>query len=246
MADFFDFSGKTAVVTGAASGIGRATAEMFLKFGANVVLLDINEEPLKEAAASLSSTPGSILVCKYDAGDSESANEAVATAVRSVGSIDYVVMAAAVWTSHTIEGMADHIWRRTMAVNLDGVFYLSRAAIPHLNKGGAIVPISSVAGHRGGNLEHVHYGTTKGGVDAFVRGLAKELGPDIRVNGVAPGIVDTPLIAGSSVLGRLDTVLLKRAAQPSEIASVAMFLCSPAASFITGEIILATGGMYIG
>lgn len=127
---------------------------------------------------------------------------------------------------------------RTINVNFNGVFYIVRQAIPVMSDGGAIVNMASQAAHLGGSITHGHYGATKGAILAFTRTLAKELGPRIRANAVSPGSIETPMIArniatrGEEIVSRTP---LRRLGKPEEIASVIAFLCSDAASFVTGE-----------
>ena len=137
-----------------------------------------------------------------------------------------------------------------MAVNLNGVFYLVRRAIAHMAEGGAIVNLASQAAHTGASAEHSAYGATKGAVVAFTRTLARELGPrGIRANAVSPGVIDTPMVAKSLNTLREQVVAntpLRRLGRPDEVASLIALLCSDAASFITGEAVLVTGGLYMG
>lgn len=146
-----------------------------------------------------------------------------------------------------IQDMADAQWRQAIGVNLDGVFYTCRAAIPLLADGGAIVNIASITGHRGSYM-HRHYSTAKGGVLTFSRSLALELAPRIRVNAGSPGLIDTPLIQPLlKVRGPMliDQTPLKRLGKPEEVARTIAFLCSDWASFIIGETIHINGGLYI-
>jgi 3-oxoacyl-[acyl-carrier protein] reductase len=244
-----DFSGKSALVTGAASGIGLATAELFHSLGAKVLLADLNEAATAAAADRLDPTRKTALPFVYDAASSSSAADTVAACAESFGSIDFLVTAAGIYRQQNIATMSDEQWRETMAVNLDGIFFITRAAIPHLKKGSAIVTIASIAANFGGRLDRGHYGASKGGVMAYSRGLAKELAPDVRVNCLNPGIVETPMTGEASGLldaDVLERVLLKRAAKPAEMASIIAFLCSDAASYITAEAVIASGGFYIG
>ena len=239
----FEFQGKTALITGAASGIGRATAAYFHGCGAAVALADRNRPALEAVARELNS--GRAAIIEYEASDPRSAEAVVEEASRLSSRIDYVVACAGIYEECDIDAMSDAEWRQTLAINLDGLFYLSRSALPMMKDGGAIVAVASTAAHQGGSRGHAHYGASKGGLLAFVRGLAREVAPRIRVNAVSPGEIDTPMIARNIERGGEEirtTIPMRRLGQPSEVASVIAFLCSDGASYITGETILVTGG----
>ena len=245
----FDFSGKNALITGAASG-SASTARYFHACGAKLLLADINMSGLKERAKEFAPTQERIELCEYDASRPESADQAIAQATRFFGQLDYLATCAGIYEDQVADQMSDAQWRRTMSINLDGVFYITRRAIPVMREGAAIVTVASVAAHQGGSLTHSHYGATKGGVLAYTRGLARDIAPRIRVNAVSPGMVDTPMIARN--VERLGDAQIKtrvpmgRVGKPSEIASVIAFLCSDAASYVTGETIIVAGGYYMG
>lgn len=245
----FDFSGKTALITGSGSGIGRATAEYFHACGAAVMLADIRADAIEAAAQTLDPSGGRAAAHRYDAGDPDSAASVVRTTLDRFGALDYLVLAAGIYEQQPLTGMSDAQWHRMIAVNLDGAFFLTRRAAPHMRAGGAIVTIASVAAHQGGSFGHAHYGASKGGVLALTRGLARDLAPDIRANAIAPGWIDTPMVAdtlAASGAEKVKAIPLRRVGQPQEIASIAAFLCSDAASFVTGESIIAAGGAYMG
>lgn len=245
----FDFNGKNALITGAASGIGMATAEYFFNCGANVTAADINEEALKVLADRLDPGRERMAIVKYDAASAESAERAVGHAVSTFGNIDHLVSAAGIYNSSIATELTDEQWHRMIAVNLDGVFYITRRAMPFMNDGSAIVTVASIAAHQGGTFTHSHYGATKGGVLAYTRGLARDLAPKIRANTVSPGTIETPMVAGMIERGgeaMKNNIPMRRFGKPSEIASVAAFLCSDAASYVTGEAIIVAGGLYMG
>ena len=245
----FDFTGLVSVVTGAGSGIGRETARYFYGCGAAVVLADLDESAAAAAALELDPEGKRAVAVRYDAGDPSDASVIVARAMQLFGRLDHVVANAGIYTDESAAVMSDLAWRRTMQINLDGVFYLCREANRVMTAGGAIVAAASAAGHMGGSLGHAHYGASKGGVLALVRGLAREFGPRLRVNAVSPGTIDTPMVASNRALLNPDLIAsfpLRRMGRPEEVASVIAFLCSKAASYVTGETILVCGGSYMG
>jgi 3-oxoacyl-[acyl-carrier protein] reductase len=245
----FDFSGKKALITGAGSGIGRATAEYFHRCGANVVIADMNAAAIEALANTLPPDGPRVLTIRYDASRPQDADAAVGLCVQHFGRLDFLVASAGIYEEVLANAMTDEQWHRTVATNLDGVFYANRRAIAVMQEGSAIVNVASVAGHQGASRAHAHYGATKGGVLALTRSLARDVGPRIRVNAVSPGTIDTPMNAINIARGGDDIIRrtpLGRFGQPSEVASVIAFLCSDAASFVTGETIIVAGGLYMG
>lgn len=244
----YDFQNKTLLLTGANGGIGRAVAELFFSHGANLVLTDQNDEGLKASVHGLGrDATVRVAVLHMDAANPDHAQQAVAMAQARFGGIDYLVPAAGLYMAQPIDEMTDEQWRQTLSINLDGVFYLCRRALPALREGSAIVNLTSVAGHRGA-FYNAHYSSSKGGLMSLTRSLARELGPKTRVNAVSPGIIATPMT--QDLINRrgqesVEQTPLKRIGQPQEIASVIGFLCSSAASFITGEVVHVNGGLYI-
>ncbi len=227
-----DLAGKRAFVTGGGRGIGRATALLLERAGARVVV------GYRERKPGPNSVGG-------DLGDSAVAKRVVADVVSSLGGLDILVVNHGVWPPDDVPlaQMTDAQWEATRGANLDGAVYVCRAAIPHLATGGTIVLVSSTAGQRG-EAFHADYAATKGAVIALTKALAVELAPEIRVNCVAPGWVDTEMAAGALQRDRTipKTIPLGRVASAEDVAGPIVFLCSPLARHITGEILNVNGG----
>ena len=242
----FDFSNRTLVMTGANGGIGRSIAALFHASGANLVLTDLDLDALDAFAATLGPRDR-IATLRADASNPAHAESTVALAAERFGGIDYLVPSAGIYQAKPFAEMTDADWHRTISINLDGVFYLCKRALPAMKDESSIVTIASLAAYRGAYV-NAHYGATKGAMVSMTRALSRELAPKTRVNGVAPGIIETPMI-NELLKTRMEETMnqtpLKRLGKPSEIASVIAFLCSPAASFITGETIQVNGGIYM-
>ncbi|MFS8979931.1 SDR family oxidoreductase [Cupriavidus necator] len=241
-----DFASRTLLLTGANGGIGREVARLFHAGGANLVLTDLDADGLASFARGLSD-PDRIVALPMDAASPDDSARAVATAVERFGGIDFLVPSAGLYQAQPVAEMTDAQWRQTLGINLDGVFYLIRRAIPVLREGSAIVNLTSVAAHRGA-YSNAHYAASKGALLSLTRSLARELGPRTRVNAVSPGIIETPMTA-ELVRARgaesVEQTPLRRLGHPREVASAIAFLCSGAASFITGEVLHVNGGLYM-
>ena len=243
-----DFRGRTLVLTGANGGIGREVVKLFGAAGANLVISDIDVNALEQFVASeLGAVADRVVMLRVDSTKPEDAQALVDLASSRFGGIDFLVPSAGIYLAQPFADMTDEQWHQTVSVNLDGVFYVCRRAVAHLRENSAIVNLSSMAGHRGA-FYNAHYSATKGALISLTRSLARELGPRTRVNAVSPGIIDTPMASDLiRVRGAqsIEQTPLKRVGQPAEIASVIGFLCSDAASFVTGEVIHVNGGLHM-
>jgi NAD(P)-dependent dehydrogenase (short-subunit alcohol dehydrogenase family) len=249
------FESKAVIVTGATSGIGRATAEAFAREGASVVVVGRDETGLAEAAAAVRLAGGTPVVCRADVTADDAPERIVNSAVHAFGGIDVVVNAAGVIASGTVEATSDETWDRMMAVNARAPFRLLRAALPHLMaRKGSVVNVSSVNGLRSfpGVLA---YCVSKSAVDQLTRCAAIELAPlGVRVNAVNPGVTVTNLHRRSGMdeaqyaafLERSKTTHpLGRPGKPDDIAAMIVFLASEKASWMTGETIPIDGGRHL-
>ncbi len=234
---------KTVIVTGAARGIGLATARLFLAEGRKVAMVDRDGDELARAAEGLTGA----LPLVFDVSRPDQVTEMMARASAGLGRIDALINNAGVAEFGPIEDTGFSLWRRVMETNLDGVFLCSQAALPELKKtGGAIVNIASISGLRASTLR-VAYGTSKAAVIQLTRQQAVELGEHgIRANCVCPGPVRTKLamaVHSQEIIDAYhDAIPLNRYGSEAEIAEVIVFLCSDKASYVTGQIIAADGG----
>jgi 3-oxoacyl-[acyl-carrier protein] reductase len=243
------FSGKTAIVTGASRGIGRATAVRFAEAGANVVVNYLNHE--KEALAVVEECKGhgvGAIAVRADVGILEEAVRLNETALKEFGGVDIVVANAGIWEGEAVEDMTEDLWDKVIDANLKGTWTVCKASIPHFksNGGGSIVIVSSTAGQRG-EAGYSNYAASKGGQISFTKALSNELAPKIRVNAVAPGWVDTnlndPVFIDDEFRHRvIDGIPLKRVATADDVALSIVFLASDWSRHITGEVLNINGG----
>ncbi|MGY3360836.1 meso-butanediol dehydrogenase/(S,S)-butanediol dehydrogenase/diacetyl reductase [Bradyrhizobium sp. GM0.4] len=241
------FHGKVVIVTGAASGIGEATARRFVAEGAKVALADRNKGPLEKVANSLPADQ--VMVEVADVSDSSAVDGMVAAVLDRFGRLDVIVNNAGVHEGGEPASITDDKWRKVMSTDLDGVFYGCRAALPHLEKTkGSIVNTASVSG-TGGDWAMSPYNAAKGAIVNLTRALALDLGKKgIRVNAVCPSLTRTgmteEMMDDKELLAKFaERIPLGRVCEPEEVAAVIAFLASEDASFMTGANVAVDGGV---
>jgi len=256
-----DWTDKAVLITGGAGGIGRATADRFLKDGATVFLADVDARSLAAAVEELSDGGRPVHSIPADVTQVADCERAVATTVERAGRLDVLVNGAGVWVEGPTAQMSEEQWDRTIGVNLKGTFFCCRYAVPELERTeGCIVNISSdadVSGTAGAAI----YNASKGGVNLLTKSLARELAPrNVRVNAVCPTDVDTPMLAaqardygGGDPRGYLNRLLAAypqgeraRFVRPEEVAELIVFLASPKVAPITGACVLIDFGCTAG
>ena len=240
MLDQLDFTGKVAVITGAASGVGRQTALNFAALGADVALLDINEAGLKETAELLAADTKSE-VFATDISDHEVCKATIDKIAEQFGRIDVLANIAGMMSLNRIEDITPQLWKKMFAVNVDGAFFLSQAALPHLRKTeGNIVNVASNTGISGAAYLS-HYAATKHAVVGMTKAMAYELIKEkVRVNAVAPGGINTAMTAAPQMPEDADWDLINRivsprgVTEPEEVAHLIAYIASPLAHSIFG------------
>jgi 2-hydroxycyclohexanecarboxyl-CoA dehydrogenase len=241
-----DLTGRVAVVTGAAQGIGEATVEKMTFLGARVALLDVKLEKAEEVAEKARGAGAEVLAVACDVTSSSEIHAAVSRVAEHLGQIDILVNNAG-WTEvHPFMEEDEAYWDRLIAINLKGPILVTRAVLPQMieMKRGKIVNVSSEVA-RMGMYGQVVYSAAKGGVISFTKSLAREVGRyGINVNCVCPGPVNTPLfrVQVPDLEFFRKATALRRVGEPSELASVIAFLCSSEADYVTGEVISVAGG----
>jgi NAD(P)-dependent dehydrogenase (short-subunit alcohol dehydrogenase family) len=248
--------GRTAIITGATSGMGRATALLFAREGASIVASGRDEERGQALVDDIRSAGGRVEFEPGDVGLPETNARLVETCLRAFGGVDTIVCFAGMLGLGSVADVSAETWRQTMAVNLDAIFYLLRAGLPAMQRrgGGSVVIGGSIAAFKG-FPNHAAYCASKGALLALVRQAAIDYGPDIRINVLSPGPVDTPLIWDSAsafpdparaVSDVAQKTLMKRLGSPDDIARAALFLASDESAFVTGTSLTIDGGIMTG
>jgi NAD(P)-dependent dehydrogenase (short-subunit alcohol dehydrogenase family) len=234
------FTDKVCLITGAGSGIGKATALQMGREGGKVLIIDRNPESGKATVDEIINAGGGALFSQTDVGKAEDIQRAVDMAVQQWGKIDVLVNNAAMMTFKKIVDLSLEEWDMVMTVNLRSVFLFCKLCIPHMNKG-AIVNISSVHAHA--TTENVvPYASSKGAMEAFNRGVSLEYQGQVRINCVAPGAVDTPMLWNNPNIKSGKEVVEGTIGKPEEIAAAICFLASDEASYINGTTLVVDGG----
>ena len=245
------FAGKTIVITGAASGIGRATALIFAREGANVVCADINADGAQDTASAVNAKGAQALSVAVDVTSRPQVDDMVRRAIDAFGSVQFQFNSAgaALRRAKFLE-IDDDLFDRTFALNTKGVFYCMQAVLPHMlgDRAGVIVNMASMAARRGGPHTSVHYAAAKGAVVSMTLGVAREYAASgIRCLSISPGPIRTPFQEAAATSPELvrkfvEDVPMKRMAEPEEIGELVLFMCSDACPFMTGDTVFANGG----
>ncbi len=249
----FDFDGRRVLITGGTSGIGEATAIAFARAGARVVIVGRSRERAQNIVAAAQELPGSLAFVEADLGTREQCELAVTGAVSVLGGLDIVVNSAGVIYHAVAEDTTDEQWESTFNVNVNAVFYVSRAVMPQLRASrGTLVNIASDAALTGSN-HLVAYCASKGAVLQMTRAMARDHAREgIRIVPICPGDVDTPMLRGefrdrgldadTGLRESADAVPLNRVCTPAEVADMVLYTCSESAAFITGYPMVLDGG----
>jgi 3-oxoacyl-[acyl-carrier protein] reductase len=252
MLNHLDLSGRVALVTGASSGIGRATAIALGQSGAAVAVnFHRNEAGAEETRASITQAGGRAVIIQADVTRATDVQALAGRTTEELGPIDILVNnAGSLIERLKILELTEERWDEVIGLNLKSAFLCSQAVAASMmeRRAGTIVNVSSIAGRNGGALGSIHYSTAKGGLIAMTKGFAKELAPyNVRVNAVSPGVIDTPyheqFSTPEAMRAYVGGIPLARVGKPEEVAKVILFLASDAASYLCGETVEINGGM---
>ncbi len=242
---------KIAIVTGAGAGLGRCMALELAREGADVAIWDVHGDSATDTQIEVEKLGRRALAMAVDVADGDAVQASVEKVIADWGRIDILINNAGICQKEAIEAISEDQWDRIMAVNLKGTFLCSRAVMPimKLQREGRIINMGSVSGKIGGIAAGAHYAASKAGVMCFTKSLARELAPfSVTANGIAPGVVETDMTRDLSCgewEDYLDGIPLNRIGEAKDVARVAVFLASPDAAYLTGEIIDVNGGQFM-
>lgn len=244
-----DLKGKTALITGASRGIGRAIALLYAEYGCNIAFTYINEDQEAQALTyTLQDTGIEVLCIKSDAADFAAAHDVVKQVVDTFGELDILVCNAGITRDTLLMRMSEQQWDDVLDVNLKSVFNYCHAATPHMmrQRSGSIIAMSSIVGIAG-NAGQLNYAASKAGIIGLIKSLSKEVGSrNIRVNAIAPGYILTDMTLSLSEETRTEMVKMipmRRCGEAEEVAKVALFLASDLSSYVSGQVISVNGAM---
>lgn len=244
---------KVAIITGGASGIGKATAILFAKHGAKIVVADIDENGANQTVTDIHDAGNEAIYVQTDVTISDNTERMVTETVSTYGKLDILLSSAGIAMRLPVADLPEADWHRCLDVNLTGVYLCAKAAIPEMrrNGGGSIINLSSIYGLVGADVRAA-YVASKGGVTNLTRGMALDYAEEnIRINCICPGFVETPLVAGvvktpQEYRNLADRHPMRRLAQPEEIAYGALYLASDESAFVTGIALPIDGGYTAG
>jgi 3-oxoacyl-[acyl-carrier protein] reductase len=246
-AQLYDLSGHVALVTGASRGIGLAAARLLGQAGARVFIVARDGGTLEAAASELARQGLEVAATPCDVAQPESVRSAVRSALETYGRIDVLVNNAGIAAGGRLDELGIDEWDELLRVNLRGAFLCAQAVVPGMRErgSGVVVNMASISGQTGGLSASLHYASSKGGLIAFTKALARQMGPWGRANAIAPGQIDTSMGArnASQVSAVEELALLKRLGTAEEVAAGVLFLASPASSYITGQVLNINGGL---
>jgi 3-oxoacyl-[acyl-carrier protein] reductase len=251
MTNTISLAGKIAIITGGAGGLGLAIAEQMASAGAKVALVDLKADSVQAAAQGLEAKGYAAMPVVADVSSGPSVRAAVEAVVEAWGRVDILVNNAGICPLTRPEEITETEWDRVLAVNLKGTFLFSQAVMPVMRRqhSGKIINMTSSAAQTGGLIAGLHYSASKAGIIGLTRSLARLLAPEIQVNAVSPGMIDTPMTDGWSDATKdnaLSQMPLHRMGQPADVAWAVLYLASEASDFVVGHTLAVSGGLYMG